>query len=103
MFAIVQSGGKQFKAAEGATIKVERLPGDVGSTVELDNVLLVADGDNIQVGSPMISGAKVTATITRQDKHKKVVVFKYRRRKNSSSKTGHRQHYTELKISGITL
>ncbi|MBU1240766.1 50S ribosomal protein L21 [Myxococcota bacterium] len=103
MFAIVQSGGKQYKAAEGASIRVDRLDGEVGTTVQLDEVLLVSDGETLKVGTPVVAGAKVTATITRQDKYKKIIVYKYKRRKNSSRKIGHRQHYTELKIAGISL
>ncbi len=103
MFAIVLSGGKQYKADANGTIRVDRIDGEVGTSVQLDKVLLVSDGDTVKVGTPVVAGAKVTATITRQDKYKKVIVYKYKRRKNTSRKIGHRQHYTELKISGISL
>lgn len=101
MYAIIRTGGKQYRVAEGETIRVEKLPGDVGSQVEIDDVLMVG-GDSPRVGAPTVAGAKVTATITAQDRAKKVIVFKMRRRKNYRRKQGHRQAYTELRINSVS-
>jgi len=102
MYAIVRTGGKQYQVAQGDQLRVESLAGTVGDTVELDDVLLVADGEDVKVGSPQVEGAKVTATIVEQGKAKKVLVFKKKRRKGYQVKRGHRQHYTALRIEGIT-
>ncbi len=100
MYAVIRTGGKQHRVAQGEVLRVERLPGDVGSSITFDEVLLVG-GDDTKVGTPLVSGAKVTAEITAQDRAKKVIVFKFRRRKNYRKKRGHRQYFTELKITGI--
>lgn len=100
MYAVVKTGGKQYRVQEGDVIRVEKLPGDVGSAIELDEVLMLG-GDQVVVGKPTVSGAKVTAEITAQDLAKKVIVFKMRRRKGYRRKRGHRQPYTELKITGV--
>ncbi len=100
MYAVVKTGGKQYRVQEGDVIRVEKLPGDVGSAIELDEVLMLG-GDKVVVGKPTVSGAKVTAEITAQDLAKKVIVFKMRRRKGYRRKRGHRQPYTELKITGV--
>jgi len=101
MYAIIRTGGKQYRVAEGETIRVEKLPGDVGSQVEIDDVLMLG-GDSPKVGAPTVAGAKVVATITAQDRAKKVIVFKMRRRKNYRRKQGHRQAYTELRINSVS-
>ena len=101
MYAIIRTGGKQYRVAEGETIRVEKLPGEVGSQVEIDDVLMVG-GDTPRVGAPTVAGAKVVAKITRQDRAKKVIVFKMRRRKNYRRKYGHRQPYTELRIESVS-
>lgn len=102
MFAVIQTGGKQYRVAQGDRLRVEKLAGDVGATVTFDKVLLVG-GEQVKVGSPLVSGAKVSAEIVAQDRDKKLIVFKFRRRKNYRRKNGHRQPYTELKITGVTV
>ncbi|MDR3289802.1 MAG: 50S ribosomal protein L21 [Rickettsiales bacterium] len=102
MFAIVETGGKQYKVAPNNTIRVEKLDGDEGSKIILDKVLLIQKEDgNVVIGQPLVSGAKVEATINRTFKDDKVIDFHKRRRKNSRRKNGHRQTLTELKIVGI--
>ncbi len=103
MYAIVRTGGKQYQVAQGDRLRVETLAGNVGETVELDDILLVADGENVKIGQPQVEGAKVTATIVEQDKAKKVLVFKKKRRKGYKVKNGHRQQYTALRIDGISI
>jgi large subunit ribosomal protein L21 len=101
MFAVIQTGGKQYRVAKGDSLRVEKLPGDVGGAVTFDKVLLVG-GESTKVGTPLVAGAKVSATIVAQDRDKKIIVFKFRRRKNYRRKNGHRQPFTELKITDIT-
>jgi large subunit ribosomal protein L21 len=101
MYAVVSTGGKQYKVQKGETLRIEKIPGEVGSKVTLDKVLLVADGENIRVGRPMIEKAAVQASIVEQDKAKKILVFKYKRRKRYRRKAGHRQPYTAIRIDGI--
>jgi large subunit ribosomal protein L21 len=100
-YAVIRTGGKQYRVSEGETLRVEKLPGDVGSTITFGEVLLLG-GDSLNVGLPLVSGASVTGTIVAQDRAKKIIVFKMRRRKNYRRKNGHRQWYTEVKITGIT-
>ncbi len=102
MYAIIRTGGKQYQVAQGERLRVERLAGDVGDTIELDDVLLVADGQEIKVGQPVVEGAKVTAQIIEQGKAKKVLVFKKKRRKGYKVMKGHRQQYTALEIKEIS-
>ena len=102
MYAIIRTGGKQYQVAEGDRLRVEKLNGEVGDSVELDDVLLVADGEAIKVGQPVVEGAKVTARIVEQGKGKKIIVFKKKRRKGYKMKQGHRQLYTALEIQGIS-
>jgi large subunit ribosomal protein L21 len=102
MYAIVRTGGKQYQVAQGDQLRVETLAGAVGETVELSDVLLVADGEDIKIGQPQVEGAKVTATIVEQGKAKKVLVYKKKRRKGYEVKNGHRQQYTALRIEGIS-
>ena len=101
MYAIVQTGGKQYKVKSGDTVRVERLEGDVGSKVTLDQILAAGEGDGLKYGAPFVSGATVTAKIVEQHRTRKVVVFKYKRRKGYRVKRGHRQHYTALRIEDI--
>ena len=103
MYAIIKTGGKQYQVSSGDQLRVEKLEGDVGDTVELDSVLLVADGDQVTVGTPLVENAKVTATIAEQGKAKKIKVFKRKRRKGYRLMRGHRQSYTALKISEINV
>lgn len=101
MYAVITTGGKQYRVSEGDRLRVEKLPGDVGAKIEFDKVLMIG-GEKVAVGAPMVKGAKVSAEIVAQDKDKKVIVFKFRRRKNYRRKNGHRQPFTELKITGIS-
>jgi len=101
LFAIVQTGGKQYRVAPGDILRVERLPGDRGDEVLIEQVLLVADADAIQVGQPLIEGARVVGEIVQQGKAKKIIVFKKKRRKKYRRKQGHRQLYTALQIKEI--
>ncbi len=101
IYAIIETGGKQYKVAPGRSIKVERLAAAEGDTVELDKVLLIADEDQQIVGKPTIEGAKVVATVESQGKDKKIIVFNYKNKTRSSKKTGHRQMYTALSINEI--
>jgi large subunit ribosomal protein L21 len=102
MYAVIKTGGKQYRVEPGATIRVEKLPGDKGTTVELGDVLLVADGENVTVGAPHVPGASVKAEIVAQGLGPKLLIFKFRRRKAYRKKTGHRQPFTALKITDIT-
>jgi large subunit ribosomal protein L21 len=102
MYAIVRTGGKQYQVAPGDHLRVEKLVGEVGDSVELDAVLLVADGEDVKVGQPVVEGAKVTARIVEQGKAKKVLVYKKKRRKGYEVKRGHRQLYTALEIKDIS-
>ena len=102
-YAIIRTGGKQYQVSAGSLVRVEKLPGNVGDTVELKDVLAVIDGDNARIGQPTVEGAVVKATIVEQDKAKKVLVFKKKRRKGYRVKRGHRQMYTALKISDISV
>ncbi len=101
MYAVIKTGGKQYRVEQGATIRVEKLPGDKGTQLEIGEVLLVGDGENVKVGKPLVAGAKVTAEIVAQELGEKLLVFKFRRRKAYRRKNGHRQQYTALKITGI--
>jgi large subunit ribosomal protein L21 len=103
MYAIIRTGGKQYQVAAGDTLRVEKLPGNIGDTIELSDVLLVADGDDVKVGRPVVDGARVTAKIAEQGKAKKVLVFKKKRRKGYQVKRGHRQQYTALRIEEISI
>ena len=102
-YAIIRTGGKQYQVSAGSLVRVEKLAGNVGDTVELKDVLAVIDGDNAQIGQPTVKGAVVKATIVEQDKARKVLVFKKKKRKGYRVKTGHRQMFTALKISDITV
>jgi large subunit ribosomal protein L21 len=102
MYAVIKTGGKQYRVAQGDRLRVEKLAGNVGETVSLGEVLLVGQGDGVKVGAPLVSGAKVEAKIIAQDRGKKIIIFKFRRRKNYRRKTGHRQPFTALEITGIT-
>ena len=101
MYAIIESGGKQYRVEPGAVVALERIPGEVGSRVELDRVLLVSDGSTIKVGQPTVVGAKVISEIVAQTRGEKIDVFKFKRRKKYRRKTGHRQNLTEVKVAEI--
>jgi large subunit ribosomal protein L21 len=100
MYAVIRTGGKQYRVAQGDTVRVEKLPGNVGETVTISDVLLLG-GDAPKIGRPLIAGAKVEAKIVGQDRAKKIVIFKFRRRKNYRRKSGHRQPFTALQITSI--
>ena len=102
-YAIIRTGGKQYQVSAGSLLRVEKIAGDVGDTVELTDVLALIDGDDARIGQPTVEGAIVTATIVEQDKAKKVLVFKKKRRKGYRVKRGHRQMYTALKIADISV
>ena len=102
MYAVVKTGGKQYKAALGDVLRVERIKAEPGSSVTLDEVLMVADGDKVSVGTPLLSGSKVSAEVLNHGRLDKVRIVKFRRRKHSRTTQGHRQHYTELKITDIS-
>ena len=101
MYAIIKTGGKQYKVAEGDSVFVEKLDAEEGSSVTFDEVILVANGDDVKVGTPLVDGAKVTAKVEKQGKEKKVVTFKYKPKKHSHSKYGHRQPYTKVTVEKI--
>jgi large subunit ribosomal protein L21 len=101
MYAVIKTGGKQYKVAQGDKLRIEKLPANVGDTVTFDEVLLVG-GDALKIGAPLVAGAKVQAKVIAQDRAKKIIVFKFRRRKNYRRKNGHRQPFTALEITGIT-
>lgn len=101
MYAVVKTGGKQYKVQEGDVLRVEKLPGEVGSEVVFDQVLLLADGETVDIGTPMLESAAVKGHIVEQDRAKKVLVFKYKRRKRYRRKQGHRQPFTAVRIDSI--
>ena len=102
-YAIIRTGGFQYRAEPGKTIRVPTLDADVGSTVTFDEVLLGSDGNTVHAGAPLVAGARVTGEVVRHGKGEKIVVFKFKRRKNYARKQGHRQGYTEVRIKDITL
>ncbi len=101
MYAVIKTGGKQYRVAAGEKIKVEQIPAEVGAEITIDQVLMVGEGELVKIGSPLLSGAKVTAKVVAQGRHPKVKIFKMRRRKHYQKHQGHRQNFTELEISGI--
>jgi large subunit ribosomal protein L21 len=101
MYAVIFTGGKQYKVSEGETLRVEKIPGEIGSSVSFDRVLMFSDGKTIKVGQPTLTDVAVQGHIVEQGKAKKVIVFKYKKRKRYRKKLGHRQQYTALKIDTI--
>ena len=101
MFAVIETGGKQYKVNEGDVIFVEKLEAEAGDTVTFDRVLALSDGDGIRTGSPILDGAKVTANVVKNGKGKKIYVMTYKPKKNEKKKNGHRQPYTKLQITKI--
>jgi large subunit ribosomal protein L21 len=101
MYAVIKTGGKQYKVAAGDKIKIEQMPADIGTEITLDQVLAVGSGESIVVGSPLVAGATVSVTVLSQGRHDKVRIFKMRRRKHYRKQQGHRQNYTEVLISRI--
>jgi len=103
MYAVIKTGGKQYRVAAGEKIKIEQIAADVGQEVVLDKVLAVGQGSELRVGSPLLSGASVKATVLAHGKHAKVRIFKMRRRKHYQKRQGHRQNYTEIRIDAISV
>ncbi|MDF2867890.1 MAG: ribosomal protein L21p [Gammaproteobacteria bacterium] len=101
MYAVIESGGKQYKVTEGQVLKLEKLPLDVEESVSFDKVLMIADGDKVELGAPYVSGKAVTAIVVAQGRHKKIKVLKFRRRKHHMKQMGHRQYFTQVKITAI--
>jgi large subunit ribosomal protein L21 len=103
MYAVIKTGGKQYRVREGQTLRIESLNAEAGDTVEFDEVLMIGEGSDIKIGSPFVEGAKIAATVESNGRGKKVTIIKFRRRKNrSKTKQGHRQNYTEVKIGKIS-
>ena len=102
MYAVVKTGGKQYRVAIGEKLKIEQIPADIGQEITLDQVLSVGEGDQLKVGTPFVSGAVIKATVLAQGRHDKVKIFKMRRRKHYQKRQGHRQNYTEIRIEAIT-
>jgi large subunit ribosomal protein L21 len=102
MYAVIRTGGKQYRVSAGDKLKVEKLPGEVGAEVVLDEVLAIGEGEAVKFGGPLLAGAAVKATVVAHGKHDKVSIFKLRRRKHYKKSQGHRQQYTEIAITGIS-
>ena len=102
MYAVIKTGGKQYRVAAGEKLKIDQLPAEIGAAIVLDKVLLVADGDDLKMGRPLVTGASVQAKVLAQGRHDKVRIFKLRRRKHYQKHQGHRQNFTEIEITGIT-
>jgi large subunit ribosomal protein L21 len=102
MYAVIQTGGKQYRVEKGTNLKIEKLELGTGDSIEFDKVLMIESDGNVQVGLPFIEGGKVTATVLSQGRHKKVRIIKFRRRKHHMKQMGHRQYYTEVQITGIS-
>ena len=101
-YAIVEDGGKQFKAVIGETIEVDRFQSELGEEIDLERVLLISDGENVKVGTPLVEGAKIQGTVVAHTKGPKVTVFRYKAKERIRSKTGHRQKYTQVRVDAIT-
>ena len=101
MYAVIKSGGKQYRVTAGEKLKVEQIPADIGAEIVLGDVLMVANGENVTLGTPLVSGASVTAKVVGHGRGEKVRIFKMRRRKHYRKTQGHRQNYTEIEILGI--
>jgi large subunit ribosomal protein L21 len=101
MYAVIKTGGKQYRVSVGQKLKVEQIPADVGAEITLDQVLLVGEGENVKVGAPLVVGAGVKCTVVSHGRHDKIKIFKMRRRKHYQKHQGHRQNYTELRVDAI--
>ena len=102
MYAVIESGGKQHRVVEGETLKLEKIETATGETFEFDRVLMVGGGEEAKIGTPLVEGVKVTAEVVAHGRHKKITIIKFNRRKNYRKQTGHRQWFTEVKITGIS-
>ena len=103
MYAVIKTGGKQYRVAAGEKLKIEQIPAEVGAEITLDQVLMVGDGESVKVGAPLVQGASVKAKVLAQGRHPKVKIFKMRRRKHYQKHGGHRQNYTELQIGTVNV
>ena len=102
MYAVIKTGGKQYRVVAGEKLKVEQIPADVGSQITIDQVFMVGEGESVKIGTPVVTGASVTATVVSHGRHDKIKIFKMRRRKHYQKHQGHRQNYTELRIDAIS-
>ena len=102
MYAVIKTGGKQYRVAAGQKLKIEQIPADIGQEISLDQVLSVGEGEQIKIGTPFVDGAAVKATVLAQGRHPKIKIFKMRRRKHYQKRQGHRQNYTEVRIDAIS-
>lgn len=102
MYAVIKTGGKQYRVADGEKLKIEQIPAEVGAEITLDQILMVGEGESVKIGAPLVTGASVKATVLSQGRHDKVKIFKMRRRKHYQKHQGHRQNYTEIRIDGIS-
>ena len=102
MYAVIKTGGKQYRVTAGEKLKVEQIPADVDSQIIIDQVFMVGEGESVKIGTPVVAGATVTATVVSHGRHDKVKIFKMRRRKHYQKHQGHRQNYTELRIEAIS-
>jgi len=102
MYAVIKSGGKQHRVVEGETLRLEKIEAATGDTIQFDEVLLVGEGDSVKIGAPLVSGAKVSAEIVGHGRGEKIHIIKFKRRKHHLKRAGHRQWYTEVRITGIT-
>ena len=103
MYAVIKTGGKQYRVCVGQKLKIEQIPADIGQEISLDQVLSVGEGETLQIGVPFVDGAKVTATVLAQGRHDKIKIFKMRRRKGYRRTQGHRQNYTEIRIDAVNV
>ena len=101
MYAVIKTGGKQYRVAPGQKLKVEQIPADIGQEITLDQVLSVGEGEQLKIGTPLVAGAVVVATVLAQGRHDKIKIFKMRRRKHYQKRQGHRQNYTELRFDAV--
>ena len=102
MYAVIKTGGKQYRVAAGEKLKIEQIPAEVGAEITLDQILMLGEGETVKIGTPLVSGAAVKATVLSQGRHDKVRIFKMRRRNHYQKHQGHRQNYTEIRIDGIS-
>ena len=101
MYAVFKTGGKQYRAATGDKLKIEKIEAEKGATVELDQVLMVGEGEDVKVGTPLLAGGKVTAVVVDHGRHDKIKIIKFKRRKHHMKRAGHRQYFTQIEITGI--
>lgn len=102
MYAVIKTGGKQYRVAAGEKLKIEQIPAEVGAEIMLDQILMLGEGESVKIGTPFVTGAAVKATVLSQGRHDKIKIFKMRRRKHYQKHQGHRQNYTEIRIDGIS-